>query len=550
MLNLSYYFGGKAMTLLKDTPTQTTTFTHRKAYQKLKSLAKAPFDLTKEGNLNPQRLSKFVAEAAGYRFIYGTERITEETMTALHELAIETGALHKMERMQAGDVMNFIEGFPCENRETLHTAVRDFFDHPNTSKRAIEAAKMARAETEKLKQFLNKVDKEKKYTNLIVIAIGGSDLGPRAQYEGLKHLQREDRHVHFVGNIDPDTAAAALKNVDLKKSLVAVVSKTGTTLETKSNEEFVKSYFTKAGLKPEEHFIAITSEGSPMDDKTKYLEVFHLWDWVGGRFSASSVIGGFLIAFACGFDTYWEYLRGAHAMDLSALSKDLNSNLPLLGALLGIWNRNFLGLQTLAVVPYSQALHRYAAHIQQVDMESNGKQIDQQGHYIDFETGPIVFGEPGTSAQHSFYQLIHQGTTPVPLELIGYKESTIGKDNTYNGTTLQEKLLANLFAQAIALATGHPDTNPNKSFPGNRPSHLLLAKQLTPFSLGALLAYFEHKVVFQGFIWGINSFDQEGVQLGKVLANKIIGRFADQHGKGTSESYPLGDAYLAHLKTL
>lgn len=232
-------------------------------------------------------------------------------------------------------------------------------------------------------------------------------------------------------------------------------------------------------------------------------------------------------------------------MDKAALHKDISKNLPLLGALLGIWNRNFLNYPVLAVVPYSQALWRYAAHIQQVDMESNGKRIDQRGNPVDFATGPIVIGEPGTAAQHSFYQLLHQGTDTVPLELFGFKESQYDYDLNVKGTTSQQKLLANLFAQSIALATGKQSSNPNTVFPGNRPSHLILGKKLTPFSLGALLAYFEHKFAFQGFIWGINSFDQEGVQLGKELANKIIERF-----QGTGAPYPLGDTYLGFLDRL
>lgn len=544
--------GGLAMTLLKDTKELARTFDSFPAAKKLKELAKTPFDLAKNGNLTPERLSKFVAESAGFKFLYGTERVTEETMKALIDLAHEARALEKMEKMQAGEVMNYIAGFPSENREVLHTATRDFFNHPNKAKRAQEAALIARKETDKLKAFLAKIEGEKKFTDLIVVGIGGSDLGPRANYMALEHLKKAGKNIFFIGNIDPDTAASCLKQANLQKSLVLTISKTGTTLETTVNEEFVRDYYKKAGLKPEEHFIAITGEGSPLDDKKKYLEAFHTWDWVGGRFSTTSMIGGFLIAFACGFDVYWEFLRGASAMDKAALSKDVAHNIPLLGALLGIWNRNFLGLETLAVIPYSEALRRYPAHIQQVDMESNGKHVDQHGRFVDFQTGPIVFGEPGTSAQHSFYQLIHQGTTPVPLELIGFQKSQLENDFTYKGTTSQEKLLANLFAQAIALATGQKSDNPNKDFAGNRPSHMLLAKQLTPYALGALLAYYEHKIAFQGFVWQTNSFDQEGVQLGKVLATKIIDRFAARHDPKikTSQAFPLGDAFINQLDSL
>jgi len=539
------------MTMLKDVTGSTLSFNACKATQKLQEMAKAPYDLTKEGNLTPQRLAKFTAEAAGYKFLYGTERVTEETMHALMDLAGEMHALEKMEKMQAGEIMNFIEGYPSEQRQVLHTALRDFFDHPNPAKAAIEATQTARKEAEKLKAFISKLDKDNRFTDLLIVGIGGSELGPKAQYEALKFHQKPSRHVHFIGNVDPDTIASTVRDLHLKKVLVVVISKTGGTLETATNEEVLRALFKEAGIKAEEHFVAITAKGSPMDDKKKYAEIFHMWDWVGGRFSSSSCVGGFLIAFACGFDTYWDFLRGCNAMDKAALQKDLNKNLPLLGALLGIWNRNFLKSVILAVIPYSQALARYPAHMQQVDMESNGKQVDQQGQLVDFETGPIIFGEPGTNAQHSFYQLIHQGTTPVPLELIGFKNSQFGEDRILHGTTSQEKLLSSLFAQSIALATGQKNENPNKAFPGNRPSHILLARQLTPFALGALLSYVENKIAFQGFIWGINSFDQEGVQLGKTVANKIIARFAAQHGETAgAQPFPLGDALLKHLETL
>lgn len=519
--------------------------------KKLKELAKNPFDLTKEGNLSPERLNHFTGESAGYKMLYGTERIDDNTMKALQDLAKEAQALEKMNHMQSGEITNFIRGFPSDNRSVLHTALRDFWDNPQTAKAAKEAADLARKECDKLKAFIAKIDKENHFTDLIMVAIGGSDLGPRAHYVALQHLQKPGRHVYFISNVDPDDAAAVLRQADLKKSLVVCVSKSGETLETQTNEEFLRDRFAKAGLKPEEHFIAVTSFGSPMDNPKRYLATFHMWDWVGGRFSTTSMVGGVVLSFAFGFDVYWEMLHGANAMDKAALNPELKNNLPLLGALLGIWNRNFLHHPILAMVPYSQGLLRYAAHIQQVDMESNGKRIDHDGNAVDFDTGPIVFGEPGTNAQHSYYQLIHQGTTVVPLEFVGYRLSQYQNDFDWKGTNSQEKLLSNLFAQAIALAQGKNDDNPNKVFPGNRPSHILLGKQLTPFSLGALLSYFENKIAFQGFVWDINSFDQEGVQLGKILANKIIDRFAaSKNSKGKHQEYPLGDAYLKHLETV
>lgn len=518
---------------------------------KLKELARHPCDLTNPAVLTPQRLEKFTAESCGIKILYGTERITEEVMRTLVELSKEAHVLEQMEKMQSGEILNKIEGYPSENRRVLHTAVRDFFDHPNTSKAAQDATQEAKHEIDKLKRFMAKVDKEKRFTDLVMIGIGGSDLGPRAHYLALQYLQKERRHVHFISNVDPDDAAEVFKNLDLSKTLVVSVSKSGTTLETLTNEEIAKSYFQKTGLKPEEHFIAVTGKGSPMDDPKRYLEIFFIWDWIGGRYSTTSMVGGVMLSFALGFDVFWELLRGANAMDKAAMKEGIEHNLPLLGALLGIWNRNFLHYPTLAIIPYSQALLRFPAHIQQLDMESNGKHVDKQGNFVDFQTGPVIWGEPGTNAQHSFFQLIHQGTDIVPLEFIGFKESQYGQDLLYQGTYSQEKLLANLFAQAIALASGQKNPeNPNKSFQGNRPSHILLARKLTPSVLGSILAYFEHKVTFEGFIWGINSFDQEGVQLGKVLANKIIAQFAAKRGQGKPVEFKLSEAILNQVETL
>lgn len=530
--------------------TKDLVFDHYPATAKLKELAKHPCDLTDPKVLTPQRLQKFSAEACGFKMLYGTERITEDVMKTLVELSREAEVISQMEKMQAGEVVNKIEGYPSENRKVLHTAVRDFFDRPNRAHAAAEATAEAKIEIDKLQHFLTKIDKGQRFTDLVMIGIGGSDLGPRAHYIALQHLQKEGRHIHFISNVDPDDAAAVLKDLDLSKTLVVSVSKSGTTLETLTNEEIARAHFLKAGLKPQEHFIAVTGKGSPMDDPRKYLESFYIWDWIGGRYSTTSMVGGVMLSFAFGFEVFWELLRGANAMDKTALKPSIEHNLPLLGALLGVWNRNFLGYPTVAVIPYSQALLRFPAHIQQLDMESNGKHIDKYGHFVDFKTGPIIWGEPGTNAQHSFFQLIHQGTDVIPLEFVGFKESQYNDDLLYKGTYSQEKLLANLFAQSIALAAGQKDDNPNKNFSGNRPSHILLGRKLTPSLLGTLLAYFEHKVAFEGFIWGINSFDQEGVQLGKVLANKIIAQFAARRGEGKPSDFALGEVMIKQLETL
>lgn len=526
-----------------------TSFRHLKSVVRLNELAEDPLDLTLEGVLTPKRIEGMICEAAKLKLFYATERVSDNVLGALYDLAQETQALEKMEAMQNGQVVNFIEGYESEKRPALHTAMRDFFEYRISSEAAQNATHLAYKELEKLRAFLNDVESKEQFTDLIQIGIGGSELGPKAVCIALEAYHKPNRKVHFLSNVDPDDGAQIFRQVNLEKTLVVVVSKSGSTLETLTNEEFAKEYFTKAGLNPKNHFVAVTGKGSPMDDPQQYLASFYIWDYIGGRYSVTSMVGGVTLAFALGMERFLEFLRGANAMDKVALKKDLKSNLSLLSALFGIWNRNFLGLPTVAIIPYSQALTRFPAHLQQLDMESNGKRIDKRGHVVDFDTGPIIWGEPGTNGQHSFYQSIHQGTTIVPIEFIGFKESQYQEDVLYEGTTCQEKLLSNLFAQSIALAVGQQSSNPNQFFPGNRPNRILFSHRLDPFVMGAILSYHEHRVAFQGFMWNINSFDQEGVQLGKKLALKIIDQFADKkQGKPLDpKNFPLGQAYLRHL---
>lgn len=525
------------------------SFTDLKAYAKLKELAKKPVDLTAEGVLTPKRVDSMIAEAAGMKLFYATERVDEQVMQTLFSMAEESQVLRKMEAMQAGEVVNFIEGFPSENRPALHTAMRDFFDNRHTAPTAKEATDLAYQELEKLRDFLTDIEKQGRFTDIVQVGIGGSQLGPQAVYLALQAYQKPNRRAHFLSNVDPDDGARVLRQLDLSKTLVVVVSKSGGTLETLTNQEYVKEHFVRAGLDPKHHFVAVTGKGSPMDDPKQYLASFYIWDYIGGRYSVTSMVGGVTLAFALGMDRFLDFLRGAHAMDKVAISADLHKNLPLISALLGIWNRDFLGHCTCAIIPYSEAMSRFPAHLQQLDMESNGKRIDKMGKPVHFETGPIIWGEPGTNGQHSFFQLLHQGTTVVPLEIIGFCESQYREDVIYQGTSCQEKLLSNMLAQSVALASGQVNDNPNKFFPGNRPNRILLSSRLDAFTMGAILSYYEHKVAFQGFIWNINSFDQEGVQLGKVLALKFTDQFASlRHSKQTDpKSFPVGHAYMRHL---
>lgn len=500
------------------------------AYSRLKKLAETAYDLTAKDALNDDRLFSYVCKSSVFDLLYGTQRVDEEVIDTLQQLANESGAIDQFITMKAGAILNKIEGYASENRQVLHTAVRDIFSdspcEPN-------ATAQANAELEKLETFLGdldtgrlKNDDGKSFTDMVHVGIGGSDLGPRALYLALSAFGKPDRRVHFISNVDPDDAAGVLQGIDLSRALVNVVSKSGSTLETLTNEELVRQAFVNAGLDPRNHFLAVTGQGSPMDNPERYLRSFYMFDYIGGRYSATSMVGAVMLGFALGFQAFHELLRGANDMDVIAEERDIRKNLPLLLALLGIWNHNFLGHETVAILPYSQALIRFAAHLQQCDMESNGKSITRSGHDLSYQSGPIIWGEPGTNGQHAFYQLIHQGTTVVPGEFIGFRRNQYNKDLEIKGTSSQEKLLANLLAQALALATGQENENPNKLFKGNRPSSVLIADQLTPYTMGALLALYEAKVAFQGFIWNINSFDQEGVQLGKVLANRLLDHFA------------------------
>ncbi len=502
------------------------------AFPKLKKLAENPFSLTGQKALTGDRLRSFICRTKEFKLLYGTERLDPNVLDVLQQLADESQVVQQFREMKQGKVINRIDGYESEERMVLHTAARDIFAPPVY----LQATEQAKGELDKLHNFLEDLaggrivnEAGQKFTTMVMIGIGGSDLGPRALYLALAAYALPERSVRFISNVDPDDAAAIIGEVDLARTLVNVVSKSGTTLETLTNEQLVREAFVAAGLDPGKHFIAVTGQGSPMDNPSRYLQSFYMFDYIGGRYSVTSMVGAVMLGFALGYDALIEILRGANDIDRAAEEPDIRRNIPLLMALIGIWNHNFLGHETLAVLPYSQALIRFAAHLQQCDMESNGKSIDRQGHPLAMQSGPIVWGEPGTNGQHAFYQLLHQGTTIVPVEFIGFRQNQYEQDLVINETTSQDKLLANLLAQSLAMATGRDNTNPNKRFAGNRPNSILLADRLTPYTMGALLAIYETKIVMQGFIWNINSFDQEGVQLGKMLATEILEHIGGRH---------------------
>jgi glucose-6-phosphate isomerase len=495
-------------------------------YQHLVRLAQQPFDLTGPEALSPARIRQYCCSVAGIDLLYATQRVNEEVLASLQELADQCKLIEQFRQMRRGAVMNRIHGFPSEERQVLHTACRDLF-----TKNPVEpiASGQARSEISRLKAFLDDLDngtlvneQGHPFDTMIHVGIGGSDLGPRSVYEALRVYGRPGHQVFFVSNVDPDDAAAVLRRVNLATTLVNVVSKSGTTLETLTNEALIRRAYETQGLDPDRHCLAVTGKGSPMDNPTRYLRSFYMFDSIGGRYSSTSMVGVVMLGFALGYELVLEFLEGASLMDEAAEEPELRHNLPLLLAMLGVWNHSFLGASTVAVLSYSQALHRFAAHLQQCDMESNGKSVSRYGESVHLKTGPILWGEPGTNGQHAFYQLLHQGTEIVPVEFIGLRQSQYQEDLEIEGSMSQQKLVANLLAQSLAMARGQENMNPNKRFPGNRPNLILLADRLTPKTMGALLALYEAKIVFQGFCWNINSFDQEGVQLGKVLASRVL----------------------------
>ena len=502
------------------------------AYGRLQKLAQAPYDLTAPDGLSPERIAKYRCRAADIDLLYATQRVDDIILDSLQTLADESSVIDQFLAMKKGVALNRIEGYESENRQVLHTACRDIFHSPAL---APKATGQANAELTKLQKFLTELDNKtllnsngETFTDMIHVGIGGSDLGPRALYIALAAHRLAHRRVHFISNVDPDDAQAVLQGLDLSRTLVNVVSKSGSTLETLTNEELVRAAYQEAGLNPDRHFLSVTGIGSPMDNPARYLRSFYMFDYIGGRYSATSMVGAVMLGFANGYAAVLEILRGANDMDVAAEARDIRKNPALLLALFCIWNHNLLGCETVAVLPYSQALLRFPAHLQQCEMESNGKSITRNGEPLRYPSGPILWGEPGTNGQHAFYQLIHQGTTTVPAEFIGFRQSQFAKDILIEGTTSQDKLLANLLAQALALATGQKNDNPNKQFAGNRPSSIIIADRLTPYSLGALLALYENKIVMQGFLWNINSFDQEGVQLGKKLATRLLTQMANR----------------------
>jgi len=519
----------------KINPTRTDAWKKlKKHHQELKNIQIK--DLFKS---DTRRFQKFSLAFEEMIVDFSKNRITKETINLLLELAKETNLEAEIKAMFSGDKINV-----TEDRAVLHTALR------NRSKKAIKVdgknvMSQVNSVLDQMKVFSNKIIAgkwkgytRKRITDVVNIGIGGSDLGPVMVTEALKPYWKKGRTVHFVSNVDGTHIQETLKGLSPETTLFIVASKTFTTQETMTNARSARDWFLKKAKKKEfvkKHFVAVSTNQAGVEDFGIAAEnMFGFWDWVGGRYSLTSAIG-LSIACTIGFERFEELLDGFHSMDRHFAKTSFGENIPVMLALIGIWYNNFFGTETEAILPYDQYLHRFAAYFQQGNMESNGKFVDRNGKKVNYQTGPVVWGEPGTNGQHAFYQLIHQGTKLIPCDFIAPANShnQIGDHHV--------KLLSNFFAQTEALMNGKTKaeatedlkaagkTNeeiakllPFKIFEGNRPTNSILIKKISPRSLGSLLAMYEHKIFVQGVIWNIYSFDQWGVELGKQLAKKIL----------------------------
>jgi glucose-6-phosphate isomerase len=487
---------------------------------------------------NPQRASDFTVKTPFGIFDFAKNNISTETIALFRELFSEHDINHAIKSQFNGTKINHTEG-----RAVLHTALRNFSEN-SVFVDGVDVMPDVKTELQKMKSFSEALSSGQKrgftnkaITDVVNIGIGGSDLGPKMAYEALKPFAQDGLNIHFVSNVDGTDISECLKKLNPETTLFIIASKTFTTQETMTNAQSARDWFVAAADEKEieKHFVAVSTNAEKVitfgiDPENMFL----FWDWVGGRYSVWSTIG-LSLCLGIGYTNFERFLKGAHWMDEHFKSEPLEKNIPMMMAVVGIWNHNFLGASSYAVLPYDQYLHRFSAYLQQADMESNGKSIDINGNPVSYKTGPIVWGEPGTNGQHAFYQLIHQGTELIPCDFIGVCKTQNPLSDHHN------KLMANFFAQAEALMNGKDENTvrteladsrlsdedinkliPFKVFEGNRPSNSFLLNELDPFTLGALTAAYEHKIFIQGIVWQVNSYDQWGVELGKQLAGNIL----------------------------
>ena len=506
---------------------------------------------------DPARGKAFSLEAGGWYLDYSKNLVTAETLKLLQALCAMAGLRGEIDAMFAGKKIN-----ETENRPVLHVALRNRANMPILVDRK-DVMPAVNAVLEKMSDFADLVRAGKwlgftgkPIRNVVNLGIGGSDLGPAMAYEALKPFSQRDLTVRFVSNVDGTHIVEAVRDLDAAETLFIVASKTFTTQETMTNAETAKAWLLEKLGDPAavaRHFVAVSTAAKEVKAfGIDTANMFEFWDWVGGRYSLTSAIG-LPLMIAIGPENFVRMLEGYHEMDRHFATAPFERNMPVILALLGIWYGNFFGAQSTALLPYDQYLARFAAYFQQGDMESNGKRVTKNGKLVTYETGPVVWGEPGTNGQHAFYQLIHQGTKLIPCDFIGFCKShnPVGDHHA--------KLMSNFFAQTEALAFGKTADEcraegvpeklvPHKTFPGNRPTNTLLAEQLTPGTFGQLVALYEHKIFTQGVIWNIFSFDQWGVQLGKVLANRILPELKNKNSELKHDSST--NALIARFRRL
>ncbi|MFJ1425469.1 glucose-6-phosphate isomerase [Capnocytophaga canimorsus] len=481
---------------------------------------------------DPNRAKRFSIQWQDFLVDYSKNRIDSTTMDLLVQLAEQCGLKDAVEKYFEGDLIN-----ATENRAVLHTALRASTDAviqvegENVIPEIQKVKAKIKSFSEEIISGIKKGYTGKAFTDVVNIGIGGSDLGPAMVTEALK-FYKNHLNVHFVSNVDGDHVMEVIKHLNPETTLFVIVSKTFTTQETLSNATTIKQWFLQSA-KPEDvakHFVAVSTNLQKIDEfGIDSNNVFPMWDWVGGRFSLWSAVG-LSIALSVGYEHFEQLLKGAHQMDEHFKNTPFENNIPVVIALLSVWYNNFYGAESQAIIPYTQYLHRFAAYLQQGIMESNGKYVSRDGKKVSYQTGTLIWGEPGTNSQHAFFQLIHQGTKLIPTDFIGFKKSLYGNTDHHN------KLMANFFAQTEALLKGKTEAEvraemgdkvnenllPFKVFEGNRPTTTFLIDKLTPESLGKLIAMYEHKIFVEGVIWNIYSYDQWGVELGKQLANHIL----------------------------
>ncbi|WP_299981219.1 glucose-6-phosphate isomerase [Desulfobacula sp.] len=531
------------------------TFSTHTACQNLKRLSKTFED--KKFHLknliqNKDRLENFSLKLEEFFYDFSKQRIDDILLNELLDLARETGAKDSFSKMMSGKIVNVIE-----NRAALHTAARDFTHGPVLLDDLDVISEINRV-NKQIKYFSQKVHNNdlkgstgRSFTDAIIIGIGGSYLGCEFVYTALKHTIEPVINLHFLPNVDIDNFGQVIKAIDPETCLWIVISKSYTTTETMANLNQALLFLKNNHLDPLKHLVTVTAKGSPGDDPSSSgLGAFHMFDFIGGRYSVTSAVGGLPLSLAFGFDIFSRFLKGCHDMDLHALNAPEKKNIPLTAALISIWNSNFLQYPAQAIIPYSSALSKLVPHIQQLSMESLGKGVTSDGKITDHKTGVIIFGEPGTNAQHSFFQLAHQGS-PFPIEFIGVVKPIYNKDQAKSkGVYNHQELWANMIAQANALAMGRDNDNKAKYFTGNRPSSTILINDLTPESIGLLLAFYEARTIYEGFILGVNPFDQFGVELGKVLATDIRGQIKRKNIDETYDFSSLDPASKFYLDTL